>query len=162
MCAIHNDHGTSLGLSQAETRRSQLGAGRLDECVHPDGSPAGREEDSGRRRGDARSLGGLGRRAYLQRRGGKGSHAALTGAVAETSMGIAATRPCPATPTTAQSAVGYQCRHALDPARRPARGMGHVSIISTAYYLRWMPAVVACASERFERSFGRLVQGGKP
>ena len=40
--------------------------------------------------------------------------------------------------------------------------MGHVSIISTAYYLRWMPAVVACASERFERSFGRLVQGGKP
>jgi integrase len=40
--------------------------------------------------------------------------------------------------------------------------MGHVSIVSTAYYLRWMPAVVACASQRFERSFGRLVQGGKP
>jgi integrase/recombinase XerD len=39
--------------------------------------------------------------------------------------------------------------------------MGHVSIVSTAYYLRWMPAVVARASERFERSFGRLVQGGK-
>jgi len=40
--------------------------------------------------------------------------------------------------------------------------MGHVSIVSTAYYLRWMPAVVARASERFERSFGRLVQGGRP
>jgi len=30
--------------------------------------------------------------------------------------------------------------------------MGHVNIVSTAYYLRWMPAVVALASERFERS----------
>lgn len=40
--------------------------------------------------------------------------------------------------------------------------MGHVSIVSTAYYLRWMPAVLERASERFERSFGRLVQGGKP
>ena len=40
--------------------------------------------------------------------------------------------------------------------------MGHVSIVSTAYYLRWMPAVLERASERFEHSFGRLVQGGKP
>jgi integrase len=38
--------------------------------------------------------------------------------------------------------------------------MGHVSIVSTAYYLRWMPAVMACASERFERGYGRLVQDG--
>ena len=38
--------------------------------------------------------------------------------------------------------------------------MGHVSIVSTAYYLRWMPAVVAHASERFERSFGQVIEGG--
>lgn len=38
--------------------------------------------------------------------------------------------------------------------------MGHVSIVSTAYYLRWMPAVVAHASERFDRSFGRVLEGG--
>ena len=39
--------------------------------------------------------------------------------------------------------------------------MGHVSIVSTAYYLRWMPAVIACASESFERRCGSLV-GGEP
>jgi integrase len=38
--------------------------------------------------------------------------------------------------------------------------MGHVSIESTAYYLRWMPAVVARAGERFGRSFGQVVEGG--
>jgi integrase/recombinase XerD len=38
--------------------------------------------------------------------------------------------------------------------------MGHVSIVSTAYYLRWMPAVVARAGERFGGSFGRVVEGG--
>lgn len=38
--------------------------------------------------------------------------------------------------------------------------MGHVSIVSTAYYLRWMPAVVARASERFERASGQLIEGG--
>ena len=38
--------------------------------------------------------------------------------------------------------------------------MGHVSIVSTAYYLRWMPAVVAHAAERFGRSFGQVVEGG--
>jgi integrase/recombinase XerD len=37
--------------------------------------------------------------------------------------------------------------------------MGHVSIVSTAYYLRWMPAVVARASERFEHLCGALVAG---
>lgn len=38
--------------------------------------------------------------------------------------------------------------------------MGHVSIVSTAYYLRCMPAVVARASERFERSYARIIGGG--
>jgi integrase/recombinase XerD len=40
--------------------------------------------------------------------------------------------------------------------------MGHVSIVSTAYYLRVMPDVVQLAGERFERDFGALVQGGAP
>ena len=40
--------------------------------------------------------------------------------------------------------------------------MGHVSIVSTAYYLRWMPAVIERASERFERQCGPLVNGGRP
>ena len=40
--------------------------------------------------------------------------------------------------------------------------MGHVSIVSTAYYLRCMPAVVAQAGERFARAFGDLVDGGAP
>lgn len=38
--------------------------------------------------------------------------------------------------------------------------MGHVSIVSTAYYLKWMPDVVAAASARFERHFGHLINGG--
>jgi integrase/recombinase XerD len=38
--------------------------------------------------------------------------------------------------------------------------MGHVSIVSTAHYLRCMPAVVARASKRFERSYARMVEGG--
>lgn len=38
--------------------------------------------------------------------------------------------------------------------------MGHVSIVSTAYYLRWMPAVVARAGERFGRAFGQVIEGG--
>jgi len=38
--------------------------------------------------------------------------------------------------------------------------MGHVSIVSTAYYLRCMPAVVARAGERFGRAFGQVVEGG--
>ena len=40
--------------------------------------------------------------------------------------------------------------------------MGHVSIVSTAYYLRFMPAVVALAGERFARACGDLVDGGAP
>lgn len=38
--------------------------------------------------------------------------------------------------------------------------MGHVSINSTAYYLRYMPAVVALASERFGRTCGDVIDGG--
>lgn len=38
--------------------------------------------------------------------------------------------------------------------------MGHVSIISTAHYLRWMPAVIAQASQRFEHSYGALIRTG--
>jgi len=37
--------------------------------------------------------------------------------------------------------------------------MGHVSIVSTAYYLRWMPDVVAKASERFGRACAGVLQG---
>ena len=39
--------------------------------------------------------------------------------------------------------------------------MGHVSIVSTAYYLRLMPAVIAQASTRFERSFAHVLDGGE-
>ena len=41
---------------------------------------------------------------------------------------------------------------------RLAMYMGHVSIASTAYYLRFVPALAGLASERFERSFGDLVE----
>jgi len=38
--------------------------------------------------------------------------------------------------------------------------MGHVSIESSAYYLHWVPALQRLASQRFEKQFGHLVQGG--
>jgi integrase/recombinase XerD len=38
--------------------------------------------------------------------------------------------------------------------------MGHVSIASTTYYLRFMPVVVALASERFANVCGELIEGG--
>lgn len=38
--------------------------------------------------------------------------------------------------------------------------MGHVSIVSTAYYLRWIPQLAAAASDRLERHFGHLITGG--
>jgi hypothetical protein len=38
--------------------------------------------------------------------------------------------------------------------------MGHVSIISAAYYLKWMPDIAVVASDRFEASFGYLISGG--
>jgi integrase/recombinase XerD len=40
--------------------------------------------------------------------------------------------------------------------------MGHVSIASTTYYLRFMPAVVTLASERFANECGALVEGKLP
>ena len=36
--------------------------------------------------------------------------------------------------------------------------MGHVSIVSTAYYLHFLPKLQAIASERFENAFGNLVR----
>ena len=38
--------------------------------------------------------------------------------------------------------------------------MGHVSIASTIYYLRFIPALAALASERFERQFRQPCRGG--
>jgi integrase/recombinase XerD len=38
--------------------------------------------------------------------------------------------------------------------------MGHVSIVSTAYYLRQMPAVVMRASDRFARAYAQMITGG--
>lgn len=38
--------------------------------------------------------------------------------------------------------------------------MGHVSIVSTAYYLQWIPALAQAASQRFETCFGHLIDGG--
>jgi integrase/recombinase XerD len=43
---------------------------------------------------------------------------------------------------------------------RLALYMGHVSIASTAYYLRWMPAIVARASDRFARACSGVIDGG--
>jgi integrase/recombinase XerD len=40
--------------------------------------------------------------------------------------------------------------------------MGHVSIVSTAYYLKWIPEIAEAASARFERHCGRLLQGELP
>jgi integrase/recombinase XerD len=36
--------------------------------------------------------------------------------------------------------------------------MGHVSIVSTAHYLHFLPAMRQLASERFEAAFGDVVQ----
>ncbi len=38
--------------------------------------------------------------------------------------------------------------------------MGHVSIVSTAYYLHFIPEVAALANERFDRRFSHLVGPG--
>jgi integrase len=37
--------------------------------------------------------------------------------------------------------------------------MGHVSIESTAYYLKWIPAIAEEASQRFEAHYGDLIAG---
>jgi hypothetical protein len=36
--------------------------------------------------------------------------------------------------------------------------MGHVSIVSTAHYLHFVPAMRELASDRFEGAFGYLVE----
>jgi integrase/recombinase XerD len=38
--------------------------------------------------------------------------------------------------------------------------LGHVSIVSTAYYLHFVPEIAAAAHRRFARHFGHLAQGG--
>jgi integrase/recombinase XerD len=38
--------------------------------------------------------------------------------------------------------------------------MGHVSIVSAAYYLRWIPELAAAASLRLETLYGHLITGG--
>jgi integrase len=38
--------------------------------------------------------------------------------------------------------------------------MGHVSIVSTAYYQKWTPEIAEAASARFERQCGHLLQTG--
>ena len=38
--------------------------------------------------------------------------------------------------------------------------MGHVSIVSTAYYLHFIPEVATLASERFDRRFSHLIDSG--
>lgn len=40
--------------------------------------------------------------------------------------------------------------------------MGHISIVSTTYYLRWMPEVIILASQRFERHCSNLLTGERP
>jgi hypothetical protein len=35
--------------------------------------------------------------------------------------------------------------------------MGHVSIVSTQYYLRFVDEIAAVASDRFARRYGKLV-----
>jgi len=38
--------------------------------------------------------------------------------------------------------------------------LGHVSIVSTAYYLHFIPEIATAASRRFARHFGQLARGG--
>jgi integrase len=38
--------------------------------------------------------------------------------------------------------------------------MGHVSIVSTAYYLRFVPEVAALASQRFGQNYGHVIEDG--
>ncbi|KRB80998.1 tyrosine-type recombinase/integrase [Noviherbaspirillum sp. Root189] len=45
---------------------------------------------------------------------------------------------------------------------RLALYMGHVSIASTAYYLRFVPPLAEAASVRFGAQFGHVIQGGAP
>jgi integrase len=45
---------------------------------------------------------------------------------------------------------------------RLAMFMGHVSIVSTAHYLHFVPTIRELASERFEASFGAVVSETTP
>ena len=82
------------------------GVGRRDERERP-GWKCRREEDSGRRRGDVRSLGGLAGVGLTCNGRRQGPHAAH-GSSRRTSAGVAATRSqSPAAHITAQSAVSY-------------------------------------------------------
>jgi hypothetical protein len=38
--------------------------------------------------------------------------------------------------------------------------MGHVSIVSTAYYLHFIPEIATLASNRFARRFSHLIDSG--
>jgi integrase len=40
--------------------------------------------------------------------------------------------------------------------------MGHISIVSTAYYLHFIPEIATLASNRFERRFSHLIESGDP
>ena len=40
--------------------------------------------------------------------------------------------------------------------------MGHVSIVSTAYYLPFVPTIAALASERFEKHLCHVLGGRRP
>jgi integrase len=40
--------------------------------------------------------------------------------------------------------------------------LGHVSIVSTAYYLQWLPEIADAARARFEAYVGPLITGGSP
>jgi integrase/recombinase XerD len=63
-------------------------------------------------------------------------------------------------------AVEALCRHYRDGGDvqtqlpKLALYMGHVSIVSTAYYLHFVPEIAALASERFSRRFSQLLDPG--
>jgi hypothetical protein len=40
--------------------------------------------------------------------------------------------------------------------------MGHVSIVSTAHYLHFVPAMQEFASGRFHTAFGNIIEGNVP
>jgi integrase len=40
--------------------------------------------------------------------------------------------------------------------------MGHINIVSTAYYLHFIPEIATFASNRFEQHFSHLIDSGFP
>ena len=68
-------------------------------------------------------------------------------------------------PWAKDSGACGQPREGADlPAQLPklAMCMGHVSIVSTAHYLRLVPEVAELASAQFEKAFGRILQERRP